>query len=69
MIRKIIIGTNPKDAMAYFIGMPAGGGQVVAIEEHDSGDRFDVYIENSEGTLHWKTINKMPVIIEYDCKF
>ena len=55
--------------MAYFIGMPAGGGQVVAIEQREDRDNFDIYIQNSEGTLHWKTINKMPVIVEYDCKF
>lgn len=69
MIRKIIIGVNPKDAMAYFIGMPAGGGQVVAIVENDEVDRFEVFIENTEGTLHWKSIKNMPVIVEYDCKF
>ena len=69
MIRKIIIVVNHKDAMAYFIGMPAGGGQVVAIVENDEVDRFEVFIENSEGTLHWKSIKNMPVIVEYDCKF
>ena len=37
LIRKIIIGRDPKDAMAYYIGMRAGSGQVSAIiidEEH-----------------------------------
>ena len=26
LIRKIIIGRDPKDAMAYYVGMRAGGG-------------------------------------------
>ncbi len=37
IIRKIIIGRDPKDAMAYYIGMRAGDGKVSAIvmdEEH-----------------------------------
>ena len=31
LIRKIIIGKDPKDAMAYYIGMRAGGGKVSTI--------------------------------------
>ena len=37
LIRKIIIGRDPKDAMAYYVGMRAGDGKVSAIvmdEEH-----------------------------------
>ena len=37
LIRKIIIGKDPKDAMAYYVGMRAGKGNVSAIlmdEEH-----------------------------------
>ena len=36
MIRKIVIGLNPKDAMAYYIGMNAGDGKIVAIEKNSS---------------------------------
>ena len=46
LIRKIIIGRDPKDAMAYYIGMRAGSGQVSAIildEEHlISTERKDI---------------------------
>ena len=35
LIRKIVIGPNPKDAMAYYVGMKAGAGKVVLIEEDD----------------------------------
>ena len=31
IIRKIIIGKDPKDAMAYYVGMRAGNGKVSAI--------------------------------------
>ena len=31
LIRKIIIGKDPKDAMAYYVGMRAGGGEVSTI--------------------------------------
>ena len=31
LIRKIIIGRDPKDAMAYYVGMNAGRGKVSAI--------------------------------------
>jgi hypothetical protein len=37
LIRKIIVGRDPKDAMAYYVGMKAGTGKVSAIvldEEH-----------------------------------
>ena len=37
VIRKIVIGRDPKDAMAYYVGMRAGSGEVSAIlfdEEH-----------------------------------
>ena len=31
LIRKIVIGQNPKDAMAYFVGQRAGGATVDSI--------------------------------------
>jgi len=76
IIRKIIIGTDPKDAMAYYLGMRAGGGTVCAIVldgEHlarYSMKRYLVYIEiDTEGTMLWKSIDSMPCIVEYDCRF
>ena len=39
LIRKIIIGRDQKDAMAYYIGMRAGDGKVSAIVM----DRENVY--------------------------
>lgn len=75
IIRKIVVGVNPKDAMAYYLGMRAGDGKISAIILDDkymhqfSRSRFLIYIENSEGTILWKSIESMPCIVEYDCKF
>ena len=72
MIRKIVIGLNPKDAMAYYIGMNAGDGKIVAIEKNFSefGDVVIlIFIQTEQGTSLWKEVMGMPIIIEYDCKF
>lgn len=75
LIRKIIVGQNPKDAMAYFVGMRAGEGMVTAIvfDERDyykTGSKsYSIYIESHDGTMLWKRIDDMPVMLEYDCKF
>ena len=75
LIRKIIIGRDPKDAMAYFVGMRAGGGEVSAIvmdEEHlirYSRNRYLVYLHQDESQVLWKSVDEMPCIIEYDCNF
>ena len=75
LIRKIIIGQNPKDAMAYYIGMRAGDGNVSAIvldEEHlyrYQKKRYLVYLQSDDGHVVWKAVNDMPCIIEYDCNF
>ena len=75
MIRKIVIGRDPKDAMAYYLGMRAGAGKVSAIVEDEahlhrfSKKRYLIYIENEEGTILWKSVDSMPCIVEYDIKF
>ena len=75
LIRKIIIGQNPKDAMAYYVGMKAGSGKVSAIvldEEHlyrYSKKRYLVYLQSDDGQDLWKAVDDMPCIIEYDCNF
>lgn len=72
MIRKIVIGLNPKDAMAYYVGMNAGDGKIVAIEKKFSefGDVVvPIFIQTEQGTSLWKEVMSMPMIIEYDCKF
>jgi len=53
IIRKIIIGKDPKDAMAYYVGMRAGKGEVSAIVR-------------DEKHLHRYG---MPCMLEFDCNF
>jgi|TARA_R100001510_G_scaffold29754_1_gene26384 hypothetical protein len=75
VIRKIIIGRDPKDAMAYYVGMRAGSGEVSAIvldDEHlykYGAKRYLVYIQNEDGQMLWKSVDSMPCILEYDLNF
>lgn len=75
IIRKIIIGRDPKDAMAYYVGMRAGNGEVSAIvlddrHLHNHGKtRYLVYVQREDGQILWKAVDDMPCIIEFDCNF
>ena len=75
IIRKIVVGPNPKDAMAYYVGMRAGQGNVSAIMEDERSlykynvRRYEIYIEDDDSSVLWKTIENQPVLIEYDCNF
>ena len=75
LIRKIVIGRDPKDAMAYYVGMRAGSGEVSTIildDEHlyrHNKKRYLIYIEKSDSQVLWKSVDEMPCIIEYDCNF
>jgi len=75
LIRKIVIGRDPKNGMAYYVGMRAGDGFITAIVQDErylvkhSKCRYYIYIENTEGTQLWKAIDEMPCIIEFDLDF
>jgi len=75
LIRKIVVGPNPKDAMAYYVGMKAGDKRVSFIEDDEAAlyrhnvRRYKIYIEDQDSTYLWKTIEDQPVLIEYDCNF
>ena len=75
IIRKIVVGPNPKDAMAYYVGMRAGDGKVSFIEEDEASlvrygtRKYKIYIEKNDGTYLWKAIEEQPALIEYDCNF
>jgi hypothetical protein len=76
VIRKIIIGQNPKDAMAYYVGMRIGDSKVVVIEFNERGyyktseRSYKIYLEHpKDGTMFWKEIVNMPCIVEYDLNF
>ena len=69
LIRKIVVGRDPKNGMAYYIGMRAGSGSVSAIvmdEEHlyrFQKKRYLIYIEDNDTTMLWKSIDSMPCIL------
>lgn len=76
LVRKIIIGQNPKNGMAYYVGMPAGSGKVSAIvfdDEHMhryKKSRYLIYLQEDDGSnVLWKSVDDMPHILEYDCNF
>jgi hypothetical protein len=75
LIRKIVLGKNPKDAMAYYVGMRAGSGEVSAIV-HDEAylhkfhkSRYLVYIQTEDGVVLWKAVEDLPCVVEYDLNF
>jgi hypothetical protein len=75
IIRKIVIGRDPKNAMAYFIGMKAGQRKVSYIvydgemlHAHHKM-RYLIYVEDGKAHALWKVIEDMPCIIEYDLDF
>lgn len=75
LIRKIVIGEDPKNGMAYYVGMRAGDGYVDSIIlddrhlHHHSMMRYLVYIKNENDVLLWKAVDSMPCIVEYDLNF
>jgi|TARA_R100001463_G_C3440415_1_gene212516 hypothetical protein len=77
IIRKIIIGKDPKDAMAYYVGMRAGKGEVSAIvrdEKHlhrYGKNRYLVYLQDEKDSSQalWKSVDDMPCMLEFDCNF
>ena len=71
-----MVGKDPKNGMAYYLGMRAGTGKVSTIIQderhlHKYGKtRYFVYIEDEDSiqTL-WKAIDNMPCMLEFDCSF
>ena len=75
LIRKIVVGKDPKNGMAYYVGMRAGTGEVSAIVEDErhlvkyGKQRYLIYIENQDGVSLWKAVDEMPCVIEFDLNF
>jgi hypothetical protein len=75
IIRKIIAGTDPLKALAYYVGQKAGDGEIHAIMI-DGGHlvrhgerRYLIYLKKDNSIMLWKSIEAMPTIVEYDCNF
>ncbi len=75
IIRKIIIGPNPKDAMAYYVGMRVGDGNVstIVLDEahlhHYGVSRYMIYITVEDAQSLWKAIDGLPCLVEFDLNF
>ena len=75
LIRKIIIGRDPKDGMAYYVGMRAGKGEVSTIILDDrhmhlhGKTRYLVYISTEGSEVLRKAVDEMPCIVEFDLNF
>lgn len=75
LIRKIVIGKDPKNGMAYYVGMRAGDGKVVAIIQDESylhkfgKCRYLVYTESKGDNVLWKAVDDMPCLLEFDLNF
>ena len=75
LIRKIVVGRDPKNGMAYYVGMRAGDGEVSAIVEDEKHlseygkQRYLIYIENKEGLSLWKAIEEASCVLEFDLNF
>ena len=76
LIRKIVVGKDPKNGMAYYLGMRAGTGKVSTIiqdERHlhkHSSRRYLVYLQEEDNSqVLWKAIEDAPCIIEFDLNF
>ena len=75
VIRKLIIGENPKDAMAYEVGRsfgsPVGELKIVEIVEDQNSYyffgniRYLIYVEKTDkSVVVWKYFERMPVSVE-----
>ena len=75
MIRKIIVGINPKDAMAYYVGMRVGKMKIdsIIVDERylvrHNIRRYLIYLTGDEGVMLWKNIEGLPVVVEYNLNF
>jgi hypothetical protein len=75
IIRKVIVGDNPKsEGMSYQVGHPMGNLFVTEILEdvnhfHIFGRiRFLIYVRkpNESASILWKALEGVPLTIEYD---
>ncbi|NQZ74550.1 MAG: hypothetical protein HRT61_00300 [Ekhidna sp.] len=78
LIRKITIGDNPKDAMAYVVGNNVGADYLIdsilfeeeLLRSHNIS-RYNIYVKEKRngGYKLWKTVEGVPTVIEYDLDF
>ena len=77
-IRKLIVGSDPLNAMAFVVGKPTSLNNSHKIHEinfddrhfHKTGNnRFVIKIEKENELWEWKIIENLPFIVEFNCNF
>lgn len=72
-IRKIAVGPNYKDAMAYTVGQNiVGGTQVIErIKRNEQTGSIELYVKNKNGesTIYKEFTSTVPISIEYNLNF
>lgn len=75
LIRKIVVGPDPKNGMSYYVGMNVVNGSIdsIILDEESlfkfSIRRYMIYVETEEGIEPWKAIESAPCVVEYNLKF
>tara|TARA_R100000231_G_C5300341_1_gene157356 strand:+ start:38 stop:256 length:219 start_codon:yes stop_codon:yes gene_type:complete len=69
LIRKVIVGSDPKRGLAWVVGQSVGDGRISHIHQEEDGDILIFVLMNEEEYL-WKRISKnTSFICENDLKF
>lgn len=67
IIRKIVVGPNPKDGLFYIKDNKAFGDTLIIREIIESEPNvFDIYVEKEGGVILWKSFRDVPVSVDYD---
>ena len=69
VIRKVIVGSDPKRGLAWVVGQSVGEGEITHIHQEDNGDIL-IFVLMGEEEYLWKRISKnTSFICENDLKF
>jgi|TARA_R110000803_G_scaffold17299_1_gene46752 hypothetical protein len=73
LIRKIVVGSSPKDGLAYKVGNPMGPYVIASIELDERAlalhniERYLVHVQDDKGNvLLWKQISGANTLLEFD---
>jgi hypothetical protein len=76
IIRKIVVGADPKNGLAYKIGNTVGENEIVDIQLDERAlslyglERYLVYVQAPDGGIVlWKQVSGCPTMIEFDINF
>lgn len=79
IIRKLSVGRNyPDGAIHYQVGktmnlqgVPYEIAEInqATEEQYKGAPAFHIFIKNDQGTVYWKTVSDLPVMIENDINF